>query len=297
MPMPRTFEFRRFLAAALVALAAGLPATARAQSDVPVAAGTTTRVTSLYHKFEVTAAFTGVILNSNIRLDSNDGSIGTDLDAEDDLGLDTFKPQPRAAMRWRPGRRHELETGYQFARRSSEKDLERTIDFGDSTLEAGIHVTTRFDTDQAFLNYRFAVVHKEATQFGLALGVGAIFIDMGLAGDANLGAGTAPFDVSSSVTGPLGSLGIYGRFLSGDRWYFEGDARAVKIEIDRFDVEVIEANLAARYFLNPKWGIEAGAGGSGVTVDIAPKTEGVIKPSARVKYSLDNVRLGIVWLP
>src|SRR5687767_6874467 len=70
MPMPRTFVFRRSLAAALVALAAGLPAMAHAQSDVPVAAGTTTRVTSLYHKFEITAAFTGVILNSNIRLDS-----------------------------------------------------------------------------------------------------------------------------------------------------------------------------------------------------------------------------------
>jgi len=41
-------------------------------------------------------------------------------------------------------------------------------------------------------------------------------------------------------------------------------------------------------------GMELGAGADAVKVDIDPKEGGVIKPSGRVKYSLTNVRLGVV---
>ena len=59
--------------------------------------------TSLYNKFEFSPSLTSVILNSNIRVDSEDGSVGTDVDAEDDLGLEKVKWEPRFALRWRPG--------------------------------------------------------------------------------------------------------------------------------------------------------------------------------------------------
>ena len=58
---------------------------------------------TLYHKFEFSPSVTSVILNSDIRIDSDDGSIGTDVDAEDDLGLGQLTWEPRFAMRWRPG--------------------------------------------------------------------------------------------------------------------------------------------------------------------------------------------------
>ena len=74
--------------------------------------------TNLYNKFEFSPSLSSVILNSNIRVDSEDGSVGTDVDAEDDLGLEKVKWEPRFALRWRPGRRHEVEVGYQFARRT-----------------------------------------------------------------------------------------------------------------------------------------------------------------------------------
>ena len=56
---------------------------------------------NLYHRLEVSASLTTIILNANIRVDGANG-IGTDLDAEDDLGLATDKLEPRFAMRWRP---------------------------------------------------------------------------------------------------------------------------------------------------------------------------------------------------
>lgn len=252
---------------------------------------------SLYDKFEVNLSATGIILNSKIRVDGRDGT-GTEIDAEDDLGLAKLKLQPRAALRWRPGRRHELELGYQFARRAGETTLQRTIDFGDSTYVLGTAVHSQLNTDQAFLTYRFAFLAKERSQVGAGLGLGALLVDTQL--DALGDNEAVDFTQEKKVTAPVGSLGLFGRFLSGDRWYFEVDARYFAVIIDRFDVQVLDLGAAARYFLSPSIGIEAGYGGSGIEVDVGPKDTSIDRETlagGRVKYSLQNVRLGVVWVP
>jgi hypothetical protein len=254
---------------------------------------------NLYPKFELSLAVPAVILNSDIRVDGSGGRIGTDLDAEDDLGLAKTKFQPRVALRWRPGRRHELEVGYQFARRTGETILEREIDFVDSTYEVGTPVRSRFDSDEAFLVYRFAFMARDRTQVGAALGVGALFLDIGL--DA-LAAGTGEVDFSQSarVTGPLGSIGLFGRLLAGDRWRFGADLRYIQISIDRFEPRVFEAGAEVLYAFSHSVAVEAGYGGSAIRIDVGPKTRaqgetGLV--SGQIKYSLQNVRLGIALTP
>jgi hypothetical protein len=241
-----------------------------------------------------------VILNTDVRIDANDGSIGTTVDAEEDLGLPTTNVEPRLAFRWRPGRRHELEAGYQLARRSAERTLERTIDFGDSTFDLGLRVDTEMNTDQAFLNYRFALLANERTQVGLGVGLGAVFAKLELNALVNAASNDVTFSVPKSITGPLGSLGGYGRFLAGERWYFEADARYIKVDIGRLDARIAEINGATRYSLSRMFAIEAGYGLSAVKLDIGKKTritgeEGIF--SGQIKYSLQNVRLGVVLVP
>jgi hypothetical protein len=264
-------------------------------SAVSLTAQTRVQRVSLYDKFQFSLSLTDVILNSDFRVDGSGGN-GTDVDAEDDLGLDQHKLQPRGAMRWRPGRRHEIEAGYQFARRSANKILERDITVADSVYTLGAELNTTYNTDQVFLAYRFAFMAKERTQVGLALGLGALLLDLGL--EAQIAGRTVA--VSKSVTGPLGSLGLYGRFLSGDRWYFELEARYVGISIDRFKIDVLEGGGAARYHFSEALGLELGYALSGIEVNIEPKQldtggEGIL--SGRIKYSLQSIRLGLVWVP
>jgi hypothetical protein len=252
---------------------------------------------SLYDKFEVNVSATGIFVNSKIRIDGSDGP-GTEIDAEDDLGLAKLKLQPRASLRWRPGRRHELELGYQFARRTGETTLQRTIDFGDSTYVLGTDVHSQLNSDQAFLTYRFAFLAKERSQVGAGLGLGALLVDTRLQalGDDEV----VDWTQEKKVTAPVGSLGLFGRFLSGDRWYFEVDARYFAVIIDRYDAQVLDLGAAARYFLSPSFGIEAGYGGSGIEVDVGPKDTIIDRETlagGRLKFSLQNVRLGLVWLP
>src|SRR5678815_347904 len=138
---------------------------------LPVAAQNAKQKANLYDKFQLNLSVTGVILNSDIRIDGSGGT-GTDIDVEDDLGMEKTKIQPRFSLRWRPGRRHELEGGYQWARRNADKRLSRDIEFGDSSFTAGADIHSTFNTDLAFLTYRFAFMAKERTQIGAALGLG-----------------------------------------------------------------------------------------------------------------------------
>ena len=246
----------------------------------------------LYDRFQVSGAVTTVILNTNIRIDPANGT-GTDLDAETDLGLARSKLEPRFALRWRPWRRQEFEFGYQFARRNSGRVLDRDIIFGDSTFHAGATIASTLNTDQAFFAYRFAFMAKPRTQVGLAVGLGALFLDTGI--DAMASGGGIQYSQSEKLTGPLGSLGVYGRFLSGERWSWEAEARYIGLSIDRFDTQVGEGGAAIRYAAWSRVMLEGGYGASVIRVDIAPtRGSGLGSRSGRIKNSLQSVRLGLV---
>jgi hypothetical protein len=253
----------------------------------------------LYDKLQLDLSGAVVILGSNIRIDGSNGN-GTDLDAEDQLGLDQTKFQPRAALRWRPGRRHQLEIGYQFARRTAEKTLDRDIIFADSTYQAGLAVNSTFNTDQAFLTYRFAFMAHDRTQIGVGVGLGALFFKMGLDALAAVGSNQVTFSQVQDFVGPTASLGLFGNFRLGDRWYLESDLRAMKVGIDRIDAKIWEANLAGRYFLSDKVGLEAGYGISWLELTVAAKTDGgglTDLESGKIKFNLQNLRFGVVLQP
>jgi hypothetical protein len=281
----------RFGSAAL-ALAAILAAT-------PLAAQTP--LASLYDKYQFDLSATTVILNANIRIDANDvPGEGTEVDAEDDLGLPKTRFQPRGSFRWRPWHSHEFEAGYQFARRDGERLLERDINFGDNTYEAGLQVDTELNTDNLFLNYRWALIAKERSQYGVAVGLGVIFLDVGIDATANVNESEGNVEGTKSFKAPVGSLGLYGRWLAGDRWFFQADARYIQVSISRLDAKVAEAGGSARYFIKRWVGVELGYALSAVELDIGPRTRktgesGIF--SGRVEYSLQSARFGVVFVP
>lgn len=250
----------------------------------------------LYDKWQFTAAGAVVFFGSEMRVEGPNGG-GTTIKNEDDLGLAKEKFQGRLAARWRMGHRHELELGYLFARRTGERTITRDINFADTTFNAGMHIKSVFNADNAFLNYRYAFMARESTQLGAAIGLGAILFKTSLDAEAGIGGATAEYSKERSLTGPIGSVGLYGRFRSGNAWYFEGDARAIWIGIDRFDAYVADFGGAIRYFPWTTWGFEAGYQYNGVRVDVSPVSSRPNSLSGRIKYHFQNLRLGVVYTP
>jgi hypothetical protein len=255
------------------------------------AAQAQTSLGRLYDEWQIDLSGAVVILGTTIRVDGSEGQ-GTDVNS-DDLGLPGDRFMPRASVRWRPGRRHELELGYQFARRSGERTLDREVVFADSIYDVGLATKTKFRTDQAFLTYRYAIQAKERTQLGAGIGVGALPFKFEIDALASTGSDSVTRSATRSLVGPTASIGVYGRFLLGERWYLETDLRAIAIKIDRFKPSIVEGNLAGRYFLSDKLGLELGYGISSIRITVDPRESGK-GFSGRIKYPLQNVRLGVV---
>jgi len=256
----------------------------------------------LYDRYQFTVSGTQVWLGSTVRVDRSDGTPGTEFEPED-VGAANHIWEPRLAVRWRwgGGRRHELELGYLFARTSGSRVLADTIRFSDTTFAKGLRVNSALKSDQGFLTYRYALHVAERSQLGLAVGLGALFLNLDLdaiAGATSGGPDTAivPFGAAKGTTGPIGSLGFYGRWQVGDQWYVEGDARALYLKVDRKSATVYEASAAARYFVSRRVGFELGYGLTWIkaTLDHRPNGKGF---AGQLKYALQNARLAVVVTP
>jgi hypothetical protein len=254
----------------------------------------------LYDRFQASASGTLLLLGATIRVDPDSGE-GTEISVKDNLGIGSTTLQPRLAFRWRPGRKHELEAGYQWAKRSGETVLQDTIVFRDTTYAAGLRINTSSGTSQAFLTYRYALKATEKTQLGAALGIGIIFLRndiTAIAGATTGGPDTtiAQFSRSGGFDGPEASLGGYGRWQLSDKWYLESDLRAIYIKIDNIKAGVIEAGLAGRYFAWEKVGLEVGynLGFYQVNIEGTNNFAGINR-TGKLKYTVNGWRIGGVY--
>jgi hypothetical protein len=268
----------------LFGLALGAAPAAQAQSSIG----------NLYDKWQIDLSGAVVIMGSTIRVDGSNGE-GTDVDS-DVLGLNNDKFEPRASVRWRPGRKHELELGYQIARRDAEKTLDREVIFNDSTYDVGANIRTKFRTDQAFFAYRYALKAAERSQLGLGVGIGLLPFKFEIDALASVNSNEVTRSGEKTFLGPTASIGGYGRWLLGERWFIETDLRAIKIKIDRLHASVVEGNLAGRYFLSPKFAAELGYGISSIRLTVDPRDSGK-GFSGKIKYPLSNIRAGLVITP
>jgi hypothetical protein len=220
---------------------------------------------------------------------------GTKIDIENVLGLSKTRVQPRIAVAFKPSRRHEIEVGYQFVRRSADKTLAQQFVFRDSTYHVGEDVHTSFDSDQLFLTYRYAFSVSPRSEYGLGLGLGALLLDIGLDATVATGGGaTRDFSNSKTLTAPSGSLGFYGKWRAWSSSYFNADVRAIKVDVSRLNATIWEGGFGYRYFFNNKFGFEAGYGISSYDLKLRRQRDTGEDVRTFVTYSLQNLRLGMV---
>jgi len=247
----------------------------------------------MYDRLQLSVSGADVLLGSKIRVDASDGSKGTDIDAEDLLGLDQSQFRLRGALRFRPGRRHELEVSYLQVRREAVVGIVSPIAFGDSVFNAGAIVASGLKTDQVNLTYRLALKASQKTQAGASLGAGAIFLDAALYALALLDTSTVDYFQERKFTGPTVSLGLFGRTELGRNLYLEGEGPGFYVKVSRLHATVVEGGAALRYFVVPWLGAEAGYSLGFYNVTLDPKT-GSDALAGRVRYTVQTLRAGVV---
>lgn len=198
------------------------------------------------------------------RFDSDQLGAGTLVDLESDLGLEESTANVRADGYVRLGRRHRLGAGYLRLDRSANRDLARSIQWGNEVFDLDVNVDSFWQLTLFPAQYRFALLKSDRVDLGLSAGVFALFLDAGVsAPEASVGA-------SESISFPLPVFGVDLEVAPARRVYAQAGFEYFGLRIEDVDGSWYELRAALEYFPLRNIGI----GGAYRWVDIGVDTLG-----------------------
>jgi hypothetical protein len=178
---------------------------------------------------------------SNTRLDRDNGADGTDIDMEDDLGLESSTNVARIGGYVWLGRRHRLDGAYFDLSRSASIPIQETIDFGDQTFQINTTLNTEADLTIIKADYTFAVLAKDRGYLGVTAGLYVADTGFALSQPA---LGRAE---SEGVTAPLPLFGLRGDYAINDRITLTGAAQVFAYSTDEIDGHLTDFYVGADY--------------------------------------------------
>jgi hypothetical protein len=148
--------------------------------------------------------------NSQLRLDSEELGIGTTIDMEDDLGLDSNRGDFRFQGYYRFNPRHRIQLGYTRWKRTAERVIDREIQWGDQIYEVGAQVSTDMQADWYKLAYKYSFVHNDSVEVGATFGLSTYDLQAKLEASASVeGGGSGERQTESkSFIAPIPVVGM-----------------------------------------------------------------------------------------
>ena len=163
--------------------------------------------------------------DTTARLDSESGA-GTDIDLEEDLGLESSMSVARLGGYYWFTPRHRFDASYFELNRSVTNPIHETIEFGNRTFTIDTVVETRSDLRILKADYTFVPLIRERGFLGITGGLYAAQTTMSLSAPA--------FDASETgdITAPLPVVGVRGDYAITDHFTLRGAAQFFALETD-----------------------------------------------------------------
>jgi len=217
----------------------------------------------LNDRFTLQAGFIQTSNQTGIRLDSSAGTPGTDINAENDLGLAKRKLTGLGEIMFRMRERHRIRVATYFLPldRRATTVLARTLDFGNTTYNVNDTVASQLQVRLLSVNYTYSFVRTERVEFGASLGFDVIGFDA----MATIPARLRTEDDSRSGPAPL--AGLDGTVRISSRFYAEARAQYLKVDLSNASGTFKAFDASVLYRLNPNVTFGIGYTGYNVSVD------------------------------
>ena len=167
------------------------------------------------------------------RLDASNGSAGTSLSFENNLGVEDSKTLPVVDFTWRLAKHHAFEGSFVSLHRNGTQALTGQVNWGDVTFPVTATVNSHFDSDIFRMAYRYSFLNEPGGELAVLLGVHYTKLATEIA------AATGNLAKEYSVDYPLPTIGVRGSARVGDNWRVSGFAQLLKLKIDEYDGEVV----------------------------------------------------------
>jgi hypothetical protein len=203
--------------------------------------------------------------DSSTRLDASAGDPGTDVDLENDLGLNRSESVFRVDAFYKFSEAHRIDVSWFDLSRSSSKQIERDIEWNGTSYPIDTAVNSQFDLDIYKVAYTWSFWRKDRNFLGAT---GGLYIaDTG----TSLIADTIGAREVMSATAPLPVIGLRGQYFFTQKWSVRASSEVFLYEYGDWDGELVDLYLGLDYELSDR--IAVGVGFNTVTFDLGVSKE------------------------
>jgi hypothetical protein len=185
--------------------------------------------------------------NTDIRVDSSTGVPGTPVNAEDDLGLEKSSFEPKFQVMLRVGQRHTVRFDYFTLDRTGNTIVTTPIIFRDVVLQPGDPLNSALSMRNLGITYGYSFIHRESFELAATLGVNVTDISSRV----RVNTQTRHVDQKEDAAGPFPTLGIDATYVLSKRFYLDGRAQYLKVNIDDLNGSMGFFELNSLYRLRP----------------------------------------------
>lgn len=167
-------------------------------------------------------------VTTDLRIDPGTGPLGTEVDAEDDLGLDDKSSEARAEMVIRLRQKNRLRVDYVKIARTGDQIIERTINFGDQTFNVNERALSSLEWRNLTLTYTRSLIYT--SRFEVGAGVGFSILEA-------RARGTVParnVDEHQEAVGAFPTIALDGTWRISKRWALSLRGQRFTASVDEF---------------------------------------------------------------
>jgi len=203
-------------------------------------------------------------VDSKIRLDDEFLGIGTEIDFENELGLEESNSTFWLTSRWRISRRNNLEFEFtQLNRDATVAATTREYQIEDTVVQAGAAIDSVFDIDLFRLTYGYSLIRNEEAELQLQAGLHVADVGVELTATGVISIDGEPFSESvstegSELTAPLPHFGGNFTYAFTDKFGAYLHVIGFALEIDDVEGSIVEAGGTLQYNFTENVGVGAG---------------------------------------
>jgi hypothetical protein len=187
----------------------------------------------------------GADFDTTLRVDESLTELGTEVSAEDDLGLDDTKVLAQGELTLLPGDHHLVRLSGIAIRRSAQKILDIDVAFDDETYFIGERVDSELNLTMFGLTYGYRFLVRDRGELTGTFGIQIAEVE------ANAVVRSRVIRDAESGVAPIPFAGLEGRFDFSSRWSAEGRVQYLTADIDEVDGSILDARFALTWRKNP----------------------------------------------
>lgn len=192
-------------------------------------------------KFALRVMYFPSSVNTLLRLDNDDGTLGTEVVAENDLGLDDKKSQGRAEMIIRLRERNRLRVDYMKVSRLGDTTVNRVIRFGNQNFLPTDRAQTALEWRSLTLTYTRSFVYTD--RFELGAGLGISILEARARGEVP----ARNIRERQEAVGAFPTLALDGTWRISKRWSFNARGQRFSTSVDEFKGSLADYHADFQY--------------------------------------------------